>query len=130
MSATITTYAEYVAAQRDLDDVAAEMRRLQDDDDRRDEYVAAIDRWNRQNDRVYRDPPEVELLRIMWIVDHWDRTTVPPELDEDGEIESSAHNDERGEAVTTAHEVRWLVEALVAEVRRLRPELAAPPDES
>ena len=115
----ITTYADYVAASNRQHALREEMRGL-DDRDRRDLLNAE---HKALTDAMY-DGPQAELLRIMWLFDNWERSTVPPEVDEDGVVSVFASNDERDELVTTAEDIRWLVAALVAELRRLRPELA------
>ncbi len=117
----ITTYAEWLATRTELDRLLDEQMRLLESGDL-DGSKEASEQRRALDERMPTGDP-AELLRAVWLVDIWDRSCVPPEIDSDGEVLDIAWNNQRGDSVTTAQDIRWLVDLLLAELRKHRPDL-------
>src|SRR4051794_24801383 len=102
---TITTYAEWVAARTEIDRLLDEQMSRLDSGDLDGSQEAS--RQRRALDERMPTGDTAELLRAVWLVDIWERSCVPPEIDSDGEVIDVAYNSQRGDCVTTAHDIRW-----------------------
>jgi hypothetical protein len=129
LSDPVSAYAEYCAVEHRIDELLSRgtSPKPGDDDLTLAEKQARREEYERLTRATF-EAPDAELLRAVWLVDNWDHSTTPPERDEDGEV--AIWNLERDDSPTFAADVEWLVKLLVAELRRLRPELASVADDA
>lgn len=110
----VTTYPELVDAYRQLDELTAEMRAMHTAGAFSEEYGAVNRRYATIVARL-ENGPEWQLLRALWYVDNWQEGT---DRFGDAHLELDDETVDVGDVIAVGRVV-------AAELRRLRPELAA-----